>query len=546
MKTQARRPLLTLLAPLLLLGCYTGAAERDGDGGSTSGDPPADVTGAATTDPAPSSTTTAALPEPADSDAVDAYIRGLGHLDLVDPQAPQKIECEGDDCLIDGEQGEYTCTYTYYNTVEHFDEFVAFQPNSATLWPGSLVEGEDASHGLLTSITLPRAPLTYSVSLENLAGSPVGMMVSPSLSSFRETIQAVLASGVTGSTAARIAFELRQVFSESELSLALSTSVSWPGGNKIAGMFDFDASAAKTRIVANFTQAYYTVDVDVPPTPSALFDPKVTEGDLAAFMDEDNPPMYVQSITYGRRAVFSIETDRSEKEVRAALEAVVSALGGGGELKIETEHKELLESSTMKVFVLGGDGDDAVKAIIGYEGLVEYILAGGNYSATSPGAPLAYKLAYLDNYGTRFAYTTDFAEAECVKADAPTSTIRVFVKDIYFDGNGEGIGKGEMEYRVWSEATPEQMCEFVHQPYEKIGDGQTVTVNKHCDFVILEEPGASFSVKFSANEDGKIATGAQTYNYTPGVGWPSLGDATLNGVNKNLDVDLHYTTTRLD
>lgn len=485
---------------------------------------------------------------PADGeDDVDGYIRGLGHLTLAPQQPPQEIECEGDDCQVDGPQGAEMCTYTYYSTTEHFDEFVAFQPNSATLWPGSIVDGRDASVGLLTSVTLPRAPLTYSASLANLIGSPVGHMEAPSLSQFRATMQEILAAGVSGSTPANVAFELRQVFSEAEVSLALATAVSWPGGNKISGMFDFAAKTTKTRILADFTQAYYTVDVDVPPAPSALFAPDVTVEDLAAFMGPDNPPMYVQSITYGRRAVFSIETEHSEEEVHTALEAVISAFGADGDLEVASEHKQVLNTSTMKVFVLGGDGGGGVEAVLGFDGLLNYILAGGNYSAQSPGAAVAYKLAYLDNFGTRFAYTTDFAEANCTPPAVEARKIRVYLKDLYFDGNGEGIGKGEVTYRVWASASGSDECVFVDQPSpQKIGDNQTIGVGVACDFTVIEEPGAFVSLALTADEDGKFAQGAYSWTYDPNAGWPAFGDGVVNASNGNLDVDANMSISLLE
>ena len=46
-------------------------------------------------------------------------------------------------CIPDTAQ----CSYTYYHATEHFSEFVAFQPNSATLWPGAIVKGAENPAG---------------------------------------------------------------------------------------------------------------------------------------------------------------------------------------------------------------------------------------------------------------------------------------------------------------------------------------------------------------------------------------------------------------
>ena len=114
-------------------------------------------------------------------------------------------------------------------------------------------------------------------------------------------------------------------------------------------------------------------------------------------MDDASPPVYVQSITYGRRVIFSVQTSRSATEVKAALEASYGFAGGGLDIEVSTENREVLEESEIRAFVLGGSGEDATSAINGFDGLIQYIQNGGSYSKDSPGAPIAYKLAYLDN-----------------------------------------------------------------------------------------------------------------------------------------------------
>jgi thiol-activated cytolysin len=349
-----------------------------------------------------------------DTDDLDAYLLSIPDLAIAPAQAKTEIDCE-DVCPDPEQDGDFTCSYTRYTETAQFDQFVAFQPNSATLWPGVIVRGKDAEQGLLTPIGVDLAPVTFSVSLENINASPVGNMETPSLSSFREARNGILASGVTGATPAALDFEVVEVTNASQLSVALGAEVSWPGGPDIAASFEFNASSSKTRILVNFTQAYYTVDVDTPNSPSDFFIDGTTVGDIEPWVGSDDPPLYVQSITYGRRVIFSVQTERSASEVKAALEASYNAIAVSGGVSIATEHKEVLSESTIRAFVLGGSGNDATGAINGFEGLVEYIENGGSYSKDSPGAPIAYKLAYLDNAVTKLAFTTDYAEKNCSK-----------------------------------------------------------------------------------------------------------------------------------
>lgn len=392
------------------------------------------------------------------STELDQFLSDLPKLDIPDPQDKTEIDC-GDVCPNDEQDGEFFCSYTRYTETAQFDEFVSFQPNSATLWPGAVVQGDDASNGLLTPVGVDLAPVTFSLSLENIAASPVGNMPDPSLSAFRDARNAILAQGVTGATPAALDFEIIQVNSESQLSVALGANVAWPGGPDIAASFSFDSSSQKTKVLVNFTQAYYTVDVDTPNKPSDFFADGTTVADLEPWVSPENPPLYVQSITYGRRVIFSVQTDRSASELKAALEASYQGVVAGGGVSISAEHKKVLEESEIRAFVLGGSGEDATGAIHGFDGLIQYIEKGGSYSNESPGAPVAYKLAYLDNAVTKLAFTTDYAERTCT---TNLADVRFDLKQIAHVSGGDATGAleiyGQVVVRVPTATSRVQDC----------------------------------------------------------------------------------------
>lgn len=284
-------------------------------------------------------------------------------------------------------------------------------------------------------------------------------------------------------------------------------------------MFDFKTESSSTKLLVDFTQAYYTVDVDVPGRPSDLFAPEVTVDDLARSMGEGNPPMYVQSITFGRRAVLSVESDRTSEEVTAALDLTLNALIDAS-LQLDMHTRSIIDSLEMKVFVLGGAGEAGVKSIEGFDGLVKYIQEGADYSASSPGAPIAYKLAYLDNMAAEFAYTTDYAEAKCLSE----VTLRVRAESLDFPSNGEGKGQGEMTWGVWAKSGA-QSCELSRQDKEmKISDGETVNIQNSCDFKFRIEDNPSIQIGMWATEHGgfldssKTADSSRSYTFDAKVG----------------------------
>jgi thiol-activated cytolysin len=388
---------------------------------------------------------------------IDQYVSSLGALSVAEESSKTQVDC-GDICPPAEQDGNMFCSYERYNQTSRFDQFVALQPNSAALWAGNIVYADQASIGVLTPVPLRQAPLTFSISLENLKSSPVGTMKPPSLSAFRSERNRIMANGIDGAVPAAIDLSISQVHSESQVGFAIGAGANWPSGGKISGSFDFTSKTKQTKILVDFTQAYYTVDVDAPVSPALFFDSSVTIDDIKKVLT--SPPVYIQSITYGRRVIFTVETDADETAIEAAIKAAYDGAKVGADVSVNTNSKEVLDRSSIYAFVLGGSGEDAVGAVAGFEGIVNYIKNGGNYSKDSVGAPIAYKLAYLDNTPTQLAFTTDYAEKVCVKN---RGNIRAYLESIQYvagDENGDTLELyGSIGVMVPTEDAPVQDCD---------------------------------------------------------------------------------------
>src|SRR6266568_4306132 len=290
-------------------------------------------------------------------------------------------------------EGDYSCTTQNYSETKQYDKIVALSANSESLWPGAIIAGDSVYTGLFTQLVFDRAPLAVSISLENLSGAESMTMDRPSLSAFRDGMGRILAEQVTGSTPADIYSEIEQVYSEQQLTLALGASVAYAGA-KVSANFDWNNKQTMSRYVVNYTQAYYTVDVDQPRGPGDLFAGDVTLDVVKANVGAGGPPVYVSSITYGRMVIFTFESQYSGEEMKAALDF---AYKGGIDVSgsVSVSYKNIISSSKITAFVLGGDGGMAAQSIDSYDALMAFIKSGGNYSKDSPGAPIAYKLAYL-------------------------------------------------------------------------------------------------------------------------------------------------------
>jgi thiol-activated cytolysin len=254
-----------------------------------------------------------------------------------------------------------------------------------------------------------------------------------------------------------------------------------------------------SRYVVRYTQAYYTVDLDAPATPSALFAEGVTLADVQAKLDDRRPPVYVSSVTYGRMVLFTFESKYSAEEMSAALEFAYSA-GTDVSGDVSVTYKDIISQSTITAFILGGDAGAAVQTIDSYEALIRYIKSGGNYSRESPGAPIAYKLSYLkDNSPARMSFTTDYEVKDCVRV---SQKVRVMLQSIAVDDAGGDSGDDlELYGRITAEGTSaatlfdkdESHAVAIHQG--SMFGGSTPIAEAVIDVV----PGAGQSIRLHAN-----------------------------------------------
>lgn len=298
------------------------------------------------------------------------------------------------------------CVVKTYKVAPGFDEMLTLDPSTDVIYPGAVLKGESIPTGEYIGISLDRRPITLSASLTNIEGSPVVTINDPKLSTVREGIKQILDQEVTGATAAKINYVTTQVYSEKHLEVAIG--VNYRGaGKKVSANIDFNSSEYKNKFVLKFLQEYYTIDMDSPGSePSDLFK---SLPDVSAL--GSTSPVYVASVAYGRMVIYTIETNSNLTEVNTAFGASVGSSDGN----IETEYRDLFNSSKIQALIIGGSGGDAAQTINGPADVYKFISEGGNYSKDSPGAPLSYKLRYIkrDFPIARQVLATEYPIREC-------------------------------------------------------------------------------------------------------------------------------------
>jgi thiol-activated cytolysin len=367
---------------------------------------------------------------------IDRLFATLGGLSV---EGAKRVEGQASAPVVDG---DYQCTTTPVEEVRHLDQLLGQIAIGDVLWPGAMLRGDSVISSRLTPLGFDRAPLTFSVSLESLGrGARSATLAEPSLSSYRDAIAQILGQELTGSIPARISAEVEEVSSEEQLAVALGASASAPLVGMVKGGFDFGSTTMRSRFVVKFFQLYYTVDVDPPGLPHEMFAPSVTAAEISSAIGRD-PPVYVSSIGYGRQVIFTFESALAKEELAAALDF---AYQGGAEVGGQTSltHSEVLSHTHMTAFLLGGDAGEGSSVAIGdYDMLAQFITRGGNYSRSSPGAAIAYKLSYVrDNAPIVVSYGSSYSQRTCSRV---TQRLRVVLQKLKVDNAGGDVG-GDLE-----------------------------------------------------------------------------------------------------
>ncbi len=299
---------------------------------------------------------------------------------------------------------------TTYKMATGYDQQMALDPTSDVIYPGSILFADSILAGTYVPFLGKRAPMNLSISLEGIAGKKSQTVQEPRLSSVRDAIGDILAQEIVGATPARVSFTIESVVDTKQIGIALGAKASASTIATLGGSFNWSDTDKKSRIIVKFMQTYYSIDIDTPYSPSDFFAEDANWEDLYSKINTATAaPVYVASIYYGRTVLCCIESTVDGPTLTAAANASFTAKTNTGSFNASAEYTDILENSTIKLVVLGGNGATAVSAISGLAGVNSHIANGGNYGPDSPGAPLSYKLRYLsDNSIASIVYADEY------------------------------------------------------------------------------------------------------------------------------------------
>ena len=328
-------------------------------------------------------------------------------------------------------RGEAIENYTNTSTKQQGSEFVVVEKvkknlssghadvainGNGDIFLGALFKAnQDLLENKPQQISLDRSKGRISVDLPGMVGGDSYVDANPTASGMQEGVNTLLNRwhekyAAKNPAPARMQYESTSAYSMNQLKAKFGSDFEKVGVNL---KIDFEAvnKGEKQIEVVDFKQVYYTANFDAPKNPSDVFASGVTVDQLKARgIDENTPPVYVSSVSYGRQMYVKFETTSKSTELKAAIDAVIK----GVPIKAESEWARVLKDTKVTVSIVGGNADRAGRVVTGtVEDLKSLIQEGATFSTQNPAVPISYKTAFLkDNQVATIQSNTDYIETK--------------------------------------------------------------------------------------------------------------------------------------
>lgn len=247
-----------------------------------------------------------------------------------------------------------------------------FQPH---IWLGNILKKSSIINCDYYPLIYPRSPISVGLTLP---GTDPGIIKNPSFTSINAYLQKEIPKG-TFQQNGEFSFTVEQFYSYHELKSAFGSNA-----NTSSLFWSSSSSESKTEhtiskatgLYVKFFQTSFKAIMDYPTgkiadIPNNLIDSAV----------------YINSITYGRLGILTLETNYTASEANTIINKVFKKLFVSGSSTFTKEESDFLDGADFKLYLIGGNGKTSVETFQGYTGFINHIKS-GKFSKQEPGAPL--------------------------------------------------------------------------------------------------------------------------------------------------------------
>jgi hypothetical protein len=280
-----------------------------------------------------------------------------------------------------------------------------------------LLQGAGHLQGVGSMAELPirqRAPLTISIDLLNADNTRT--VIDPALGTVNQAVGELVdkAQREGHSAGSSIAYGQETSYSSKQAAVKMGLSASYMG-TEVEARLEASVTAEERTVMCHFVQRMFTVSVELPQTPGEFFSDAMTEGVLQEQKDlgrigDDNLPIFVSNVVYGRILTYTFTSTASESKINAVLNIVAGSADGSPEGELSAEDREILQHAEIRVVTVGGDAEHAL-GLIRTGDLSEYFRSDAPLTTARP---ISYTVRNLaDNAVARVSETVEYTQRRC-------------------------------------------------------------------------------------------------------------------------------------
>lgn len=157
-----------------------------------------------------------------------------------------------------------------------------------------------------------------------------------------------LITSMPENSSGNIVASLEEVKTEEEFNVKVTGGAKCIYGS-VSGMFDFSKTNNSYKFLFNFGEESFTISADKPQ--NGYF--------TNAALEDNNNLAYIKTVTYGRRCIISIETNKYSSDQKSELEAKFNYLMYSADIKMTQSQKKLFEDCKVRCLIIGGDSKAA-------------------------------------------------------------------------------------------------------------------------------------------------------------------------------------------
>ncbi len=347
---------------------------------------------------------------PSEAEQIDEYVEDLGTLNQ-----PTPLDETPEGNPTNTSYGPYGCSTQNFHQIKVIDSFkVQGGALQEAIYPGMLLSGASLAGGNFEEVIADKKTLTLSHDVGQLSDASIPMQ-DPSTSSFAQARTDLLVAQLGTQTFtpefSDILVETSSNKDELSLSLGVDVSAGIATEVDVASKFDFNSTTTQSRYLIRLVSELYTMKIDPVSSASDYFAGDVTLEQVKDLFPLGTPPVYVDTVTYGREVYIMIESNFSERELELALDAAVSNVASQVDVTLDfglTSSQVLQESKVVGIAVgpIAGDIADLGN------------LTGANAADAISKLATREVLLSKDNLGQPISFTTRYLPSAFGKANS--------------------------------------------------------------------------------------------------------------------------------